>query len=68
MRGRPGEREGGRIVNFDQRGRHQLETYGVYAATAAAVETITAILAKELCGRNITVNAVAPGSVATDLS
>ncbi|MGO7522684.1 SDR family oxidoreductase, partial [Rhizobium brockwellii] len=45
----------------------KLVTYGVYAATKAAVETLTAIMAKEMRGRNITVNAVAPGPVATDL-
>lgn len=39
----------------------KLETYGVYAVLKAAVETLTAIHAKELRGRNITVNAVAPG-------
>ena len=61
-------REGGRIVNFSTSVvGTRLETYGVYAATKAAVETITAILSKELRGRNITVNAVAPGPVATDL-
>jgi 3-oxoacyl-[acyl-carrier protein] reductase len=42
-------------------------TYGVYAATKAAVEAMTAILAKALKGRNITVNAIAPGPTATDL-
>jgi len=42
-------------------------TYGVYAATKAAVEAITSVMAKELRGRNITVNAVAPGPTATDL-
>jgi 3-oxoacyl-[acyl-carrier protein] reductase len=45
----------------------KLETYGVYAATKAAVETLTAILSKELRGRSITVNAIAPGPTATDL-
>src|SRR5690606_34920785 len=45
----------------------KLENYGVYAATKAAVETLTGILAKELRGRDITVNAVAPGPTATDL-
>jgi 3-oxoacyl-[acyl-carrier protein] reductase len=45
----------------------KLENYGVYAATKAAVESLTGILAKELRGRNITVNAVAPGPTATDL-
>ena len=42
-------------------------TYGVYAATKAAVEALTSILAKELRGRTITVNAVAPGPTATKL-
>jgi 3-oxoacyl-[acyl-carrier protein] reductase len=45
----------------------KLETYGVYAATKAAIETMTAILSKEMRGRNITVNAVAPGPVGTEL-
>jgi 3-oxoacyl-[acyl-carrier protein] reductase len=61
-------RDGGRIVNFSTSVVGiKLETYGVYAATKSAVETMTAILAKELRGRNITVNAVAPGPVATEL-
>ena len=61
-------RNGGRIVNFSTSVvGTRLETYGVYAATKAAVETVTAILSKELRGRNITVNAVAPGPVATDM-
>jgi len=61
-------RDCGRIVNFSTSVvGTKLETYSVYAATKAAVETMTAILAKELRGRNITVNAVAPGPVATDL-
>src|SRR6201985_319393 len=55
-------REGGRIINFSTSVvGTKLETYAVYAATKAAVETMTAILSKELRGRNITVNAVAPG-------
>jgi 3-oxoacyl-[acyl-carrier protein] reductase len=61
-------RDGGRIVNFSTSVvGTKLETYSVYAATKAAVETMTAILSKELRGRNITVNAVAPGPVATDM-
>lgn len=61
-------RDGGRIVNFSTSVIGlKLETYGVYAATKAAVETLTGILAKELRGRNITVNAVAPGPTATAL-
>ena len=54
-------RNGGRVVGT------KLENYGIYAATKAAVETMTAILAKEMRGRNITVNAVAPGPTATEL-
>ena len=61
-------RDGGRIVNFSTSVvGTRLETYGVYAATKAAIETLTAILAKEMRGRSITVNAVAPGPTATDL-
>lgn len=61
-------RDGGRIVNLSTSVVGlKLENYGVYAATKAAVETMTAILSKELRGRSITVNAVAPGPTATDL-
>ncbi|WP_413740010.1 SDR family oxidoreductase [Sodalis sp. RH14] len=61
-------RTGGSIVNFSTSVVGlRLETYGVYAATKAAVETLTAILAKELRGRAINVNAVAPGPTGTDL-
>jgi 3-oxoacyl-[acyl-carrier protein] reductase len=42
-------------------------TYGVYAATKAAVEAMTSVLAKELRGRSVTVNAIAPGPTATKL-
>jgi 3-oxoacyl-[acyl-carrier protein] reductase len=61
-------RDGGRIVNLSTSVvGTRLETYGVYAATKAAIETMTAILSKEMRGRNITVNAVAPGPTATEL-
>jgi 3-oxoacyl-[acyl-carrier protein] reductase len=61
-------RDGGRIINFSTSVVGlRLETYGIYAATKSAVETLTAILSKELRGRSITVNAVAPGPTATDL-
>jgi len=61
-------RDGGRIVNFSTSVVGiKLETYGVYAATKAAIETMTAILSKEMRGRNIAVNAVAPGPVGTEL-
>jgi 3-oxoacyl-[acyl-carrier protein] reductase len=61
-------RNGGRIINLSSSVVGLLQpTYGVYAATKAAVEAMTSILAKELRGRAITVNAVAPGPTATDL-
>lgn len=61
-------RDGGRIVNVSSSVTGLLQpTYGVYAATKAAVEAMTSILTKELRGRNITVNAIAPGPTATKL-
>jgi 3-oxoacyl-[acyl-carrier protein] reductase len=61
-------RDGGRIINFSTSVvGTKLETYGIYTATKAAVETMTAILSKELRGRQITVNAVAPGPVSTEM-
>ena len=61
-------REGGRIVNLSSSvvGLYQ-PSYGAYAATKAGVEAMTHVLANELRGRNITVNAVAPGPTATAL-
>jgi len=61
-------REGGRIVNLSSSvvGLYQ-PGYAVYAATKAAVEAMTHVLVKELRGRNITVNAIAPGPTATAL-
>ena len=61
-------RAGGRIVNFSS-SLTMLATpgYSVYAASKSAVETMTLIFAKELRGRSITVNAVAPGPTATEL-
>jgi 3-oxoacyl-[acyl-carrier protein] reductase len=61
-------KEGGRIVNFSSSvvGLYQ-PNYAVYAATKGAVEAMTHVLAKEMRGRGITVNAVAPGPVATEL-
>ena len=59
---------GGRIVNFSTSVIGlALPGYAVYAATKSAVEAMTNILAKELRGKNITVNAVAPGPTATAL-
>jgi len=61
-------RSGGRIINFSSSmvGLRQ-PTYGIYAATKAGVEAMTHVLSKELRGRNVTVNVVAPGPTATDL-
>lgn len=61
-------RNGGRVVNFSSSvvGLYQ-PTYGVYAATKAGVEALTHVFSKELRGRDITVNAVAPGPTATKL-
>lgn len=61
-------KSGGRIINFSSSVVSLLQpTYGVYAATKAGVEALTSVMAKELRGRNITVNAIAPGPTATDL-
>ena len=61
-------RAGGRIVNLSSSvvGLYQ-PGYAVYAATKAAVEAMTHVLVKELRGRSITVNAIAPGPTATAL-
>ncbi|MGF6532871.1 MULTISPECIES: SDR family oxidoreductase [Paraburkholderia] len=60
--------DGGRIVNFSSTTLAlNMPGYAVYNATKAAVEAFTHVFAKELRGRNITVNAVAPGPIATSL-
>lgn len=61
-------RAGGAIINFSTSiTRLQAPTYGAYAASKGAVEAITLILARELRGRDITVNTIAPGPTATPL-
>ena len=60
--------DGGRVINFSTSvlGMN-LPGYALYTASKAAVETITRVFARELRGRSICVNAVAPGPVATAL-
>jgi 3-oxoacyl-[acyl-carrier protein] reductase len=60
--------EGGRIVNLSSSvvGLYQ-PGYAIYAATKAGIEAMTHVLAKELGPKAITVNAVAPGPVGTEL-
>jgi 3-oxoacyl-[acyl-carrier protein] reductase len=61
-------RAGGAIINFSTSvTRTSFPTYGAYVASKAAVEGMTLILARELRGKDITVNAVAPGPTATAL-
>lgn len=60
--------DGGRIVNLSSTAiALKLPGYAVYNASKVAVEALTQVFAKELRGRNITVNGVAPGPVATEL-
>lgn len=61
-------RAGGALINFSTSiTRLQMPAYGAYAASKGAVEAMTLILAKEMRGRDVTVNAVAPGPTATPL-
>lgn len=61
-------RPGGAIVNFSTSVIGLgFPTYGAYVASKGAVEAITMVLARELRGRDVTVNAVAPGPTATAL-
>jgi 3-oxoacyl-[acyl-carrier protein] reductase len=61
-------RSGGRIISLSSSvvGLYQ-PGYAVYAATKGAVEAMTHVLANEMRGRGVTVNAVAPGPTGTDL-
>jgi len=59
---------GGRIIAFSSSVlAKSFPTYGPYVASKAGVEGLVHVLTNELRGRNITVNAVAPGPVATEL-
>lgn len=60
--------DNGRIINISSTvTRLMLPKYGAYAATKGAVEQLTHIFAKEMGVRGITVNAVLPGPVNTEL-
>lgn len=60
--------DGGSIVNVSSTTiALNLPGYAIYIASKAAVESFTHVFSKELRGRRITVNAVAPGPVATEL-
>ncbi|QQM41575.1 SDR family oxidoreductase [Streptomyces liliifuscus] len=61
-------REGGAVINFSSSVLAlAIPGYSAYAASKGAVEAMTLILAREMRGRDITVNAVAPGPTATAL-
>jgi 3-oxoacyl-[acyl-carrier protein] reductase len=61
-------KDNGRIINFSTSALvTNMAGYAIYNASKAAVEAMTRTLSKELAPRKITVNAVAPGAVATEL-
>jgi 3-oxoacyl-[acyl-carrier protein] reductase len=59
---------GGRIIAFSSSVlAKNFPSYGPYIASKAGVEGLVHVLANELRGRNVSVNVVAPGPVATEL-
>jgi 3-oxoacyl-[acyl-carrier protein] reductase len=60
--------DGGRIIALSSSViAKSFPSYGAYIASKAGVEGLVRVLANELRGRNVTVNAVAPGPIATEL-
>ncbi|WP_410512669.1 SDR family oxidoreductase [Paenibacillus sp. BR2-3] len=60
--------QGGRIINFSTSvNGHMFPAYSIYAGTKGAVEQFTRQLAKEFGAKGITINAIAPGPVSTEL-
>jgi 3-oxoacyl-[acyl-carrier protein] reductase len=61
-------RRGGAIINFSTSvSKLQFPGYSAYAASKGPVNAMTLILAREMRGKDVTVNAIAPGPTATDL-
>lgn len=61
--------DGGRILNVSSGlARMTLPGFAAYGAMKAAVETLTRYMAKELGGRKITANVIAPGAIETDFA
>lgn len=61
--------DGGRIINISTgTTRFCFPGYSVYASMKGAIETFTKYLAKELGGRKVTANVVAPGGIKTDFN
>ncbi|MEM1136244.1 MAG: SDR family oxidoreductase [Bacteroidota bacterium] len=61
--------DGGRIINISTGlARFSISGYGAYASMKAGIEAYTRYLAKELGGRQITANVVAPGAINTDMN
>lgn len=61
-------RPGGSLATFStSQVKLNFPTYGAYIASKSAVEGLSLVLARELRGRDITVNSIAPGATATEL-